>query len=190
MAAKPKPAAAPPPEPPPVVVARPGLNLLAFTAAPWWPLVKYGLMALVAVIAIALVANWWNDLWSWLPWSAESRAARAEAAAETSAGQASTAALQTEGAQETIQRVEVVVTQRRAADAATAALTTQARSSDDADQPLAPDRARRLRDHDGELCRLRPSLAGCAEPAETRPTAARRDAEDGERPVRPLQAPE
>lgn len=51
---------------------------------------------------------------------------------------------------------------------ATATAETRARTADDADAPLDPARARRLRDHDRELCRLAPALAGCpasADPA-------------------------
>lgn len=50
----------------------------------------------------------------------------------------------------------------------TATAIQQAREADDADTPLAPDRVRRLDDHDRELCRHAPALcarAGAAEPA-------------------------
>jgi hypothetical protein len=50
----------------------------------------------------------------------------------------------------------------------TATAIQQARDADDADLPLAPDRVRRLDDHDRELCRYAPALcagAGKAEPA-------------------------
>lgn len=50
----------------------------------------------------------------------------------------------------------------------TAAAIQQARQADDADLPLAPDRVRRLHDHDRELCRHAPAPcagAGAAEPA-------------------------
>ena len=49
---------------------------------------------------------------------------------------------------------------------ATVAAETRARTADDADTPLDPDRARRLREHDRELCRLAPVFAGCAAPAD------------------------
>ena len=44
---------------------------------------------------------------------------------------------------------------------ATAAAETRARTADDADTPLDPDRAQRLHDHDRQLCRLAPAVAGC-----------------------------
>ncbi|MEH6699872.1 MAG: hypothetical protein V7672_14340 [Brevundimonas sp.] len=50
----------------------------------------------------------------------------------------------------------------------TATAIQQAREADDADTPLAPDRVRRLDDHDRELCRHAPALcagAGTADPA-------------------------
>ena len=51
---------------------------------------------------------------------------------------------------------------------ATATAIQQAREADDADTILAPDRVRRLDDHDRELCRHAPALCagpGAAEPA-------------------------
>lgn len=45
---------------------------------------------------------------------------------------------------------------------ATATAETRARTADDADTPLDPARAQRLRDHDRELCRLAPAVASCA----------------------------
>lgn len=50
----------------------------------------------------------------------------------------------------------------------TTAAIQQAREADDADTPLAPDRVRRLDDHDRELCRHAPALcagAGATDPA-------------------------
>lgn len=49
---------------------------------------------------------------------------------------------------------------------ATASAETRARTADDADTPLDPARAQRLRDHDRELCRLAPAVGGCAAPAD------------------------
>jgi len=50
----------------------------------------------------------------------------------------------------------------------TAAAIQQAREAEDAETPLAPDRVRRLDDHDRELCRHAPALcagAGTTDPA-------------------------
>ena len=48
----------------------------------------------------------------------------------------------------------------------TATAIQQAREADDADTPLAPDRVRRLDDHDRELCRHAPALCADADPSE------------------------
>ncbi|MDP3378571.1 MAG: hypothetical protein Q8S53_09410 [Brevundimonas sp.] len=49
----------------------------------------------------------------------------------------------------------------------TATAIQQARDADDADTPLAPDRVRRLDDHDRELCRHAPALCAGAGKAES-----------------------
>ncbi|MGW8704739.1 hypothetical protein ACWGLL_02850 [Brevundimonas sp. NPDC055814] len=49
---------------------------------------------------------------------------------------------------------------------ATVAAETKARIADDAETPLDPARAERLRGHDRELCRLSPAVAGCAAPVD------------------------
>lgn len=49
---------------------------------------------------------------------------------------------------------------------ATAAAIQQAREADDAAIPLAPDRVRRLHDHDRELCRHAPATCAGAGPVE------------------------
>ncbi|WP_339932377.1 hypothetical protein [uncultured Brevundimonas sp.] len=56
----------------------------------------------------------------------------------------------------------------------TAPAILEARLDDDADLPLAPSRARRLRAHDRELCRLAPAV--CAGPATADPAGAGDDA--------------
>jgi len=86
---------------------------------------------------------------------ADARTAQAESDAEArrieSAGQAQQAA-----------RLEIHHRQILAVERATVAAVTQARSADDANDPLDPVRADRLRAHDRELCRLAPDLDGCA----------------------------
>ncbi|SJM63804.1 hypothetical protein FM111_09905 [Brevundimonas diminuta 3F5N] len=54
----------------------------------------------------------------------------------------------------------------KAVTQATVAAEIRARTADDTDTPLDPDRAQRLRDHDRELCRLAPVIAGCAAPVD------------------------
>lgn len=74
--------------------------------------------------------------------------------------QAAVARLETDGARQTAQRVEVVVRQREAATAAVSQLTAQALISEDAHAPLDPARAARLRDADRLLCD-QAALVGC-----------------------------
>ena len=81
---------------------------------------------------------------------------------EAKADQVVTSSQETIGARQSAQRVDVVVTQTRAADAAVYDLAAAAMTSEDAHAPLNPDRAARLRHADGELCRISPDLDGCA----------------------------
>lgn len=87
--------------------------------------------------------------------TAQARATQAERDAEArrieAAGQA----------QQGIQ-LEIHHRQTLAVERATVAAVTQARSAEDANDPLDPMRADRLRAHDRELCRLAPDLDGCA----------------------------
>lgn len=91
-------------------------------------------------------------------------AARAQARNATvmAAAQADARRIETEGAVAQAQRVDHYHHMTGAADRATTAAVALARSADDADHPLENRRADRLRDHDGELCRVAPDLDGCA----------------------------
>ncbi|QCQ99451.1 hypothetical protein [Brevundimonas sp. SGAir0440] len=91
-------------------------------------------------------------------------AARIQArdAAAVAAAQADARRIETEGAAVQARRVDHYYHTTGAARRVTTAAVAQARSADDADQPLETLRADRLRDHDGELCRIAPDLAGCA----------------------------
>jgi len=90
--------------------------------------------------------------------------AAARAAVKTAAveARAAVASLETEGAQASASRVEVVVRQREAAATTVADLTAKALTSEDAHAALDPDRVARLRDADRQLCLAAPELAGCA----------------------------
>jgi hypothetical protein len=81
---------------------------------------------------------------------------------EAALAQAAVAGLETQGAQASAQRVDVVVHQRDAANSVVAQLMPQALKSEDANAPLDPARAARLRDADRQLCLTAPGLAGCA----------------------------
>ena len=91
--------------------------------------------------------------------AAQTQAKAAAAAAQT---QAAARQIEAEGAAAQAQRVDHYQQKTTAAERATAAAVIQARSADDADQTLDARRAVRLRDHDGELCRIAPDLDGCA----------------------------
>ncbi len=87
--------------------------------------------------------------------AAEARATQAESDAEARRIEAAV------GAQQSA-RVEIHHRQTLAVERATVAAVTQARSAEDANEPLDPVRADRLRAHDRELCRIAPDLDGCA----------------------------
>jgi hypothetical protein len=87
---------------------------------------------------------------------------------EAALAKAAVAGLETQGAQASVQRVEVVVRQRDAANGVVAQLLPQALKSEDANAPLNPDRAARLRDADRQLCIASPDLAGCAQSGDAR----------------------
>lgn len=81
---------------------------------------------------------------------------------EAALAQAAVAGLETQGARDSAQRVELVVRQRDAANDTVAHVAAKALTSEDADAPLNPDRADRLRAADDSLCLAAPGLAGCA----------------------------
>jgi len=104
-------------------------------------------------------------------------AARERPKVESALEQAAISGLQTRGELATAQRVEVVVRQREAAARSVAQITEDALKSEDADAPLDPARAQRLRRSDKRMCDASPGLAGCA---------ADRDPGGGETSVRNL----
>lgn len=129
------------------------LNTRTFTPLGW-------LIAGIALLmAIALFAWGWNNLWAWLPWSAEARLDRAEARADHAESNALARGLEAQGNAEQVRRTEAYGDIRVRVESATAESITQARSAPDATDPLAADRAARLRDHDRRLCDIAP--AGC-----------------------------
>lgn len=94
----------------------------------------------------------------------ETKAANAELQAKTSG-------VEVKAAEESAQRVDVVVRVRESAQQSVSNLSREAQGAPDATAPLSADRAQRLRDHDEFLCGLRP-LQGC-------PAAAGADARGG-----------
>lgn len=86
--------------------------------------------------------------------AAQARAGRAEADARART-------LERDGEREQRRRLDHHHQRQAAVELATAAAKTQAGQAHDAFEPLDPHRARRLGDHDRELCRLAPHLSGC-----------------------------
>jgi hypothetical protein len=75
--------------------------------------------------------------------------------------QAAVAGLETAGAKQSARQTAFAVARRDAATDATAKLTTEALTSEDARALLDPARADRLRADDHELCLTAPELVGC-----------------------------
>ncbi|MDP3405032.1 MAG: hypothetical protein Q8S03_10110 [Brevundimonas sp.] len=119
------------------------------------------LAGLAILIAIALLASAWDRLWSWLPWSTERQLASESRRADAAEDQAMTSDLTAEGQGDQVRRIDTYTHQIITIQTATAAAAAEARSAPDAETLLDPDRADRLRQHDGELCRIAPALAGC-----------------------------
>jgi hypothetical protein len=117
------------------------------------------LAAFAAVLAIAAGLYWKGR---------HDDAVRERPKTEAALATAAVAGLETQGAQASAQRVDVVVHQRDAANAVVAQLMPQALKSEDANAPLDPARAARLRDADRQLCLTAPDLAGCAQSGNAR----------------------
>lgn len=109
--------------------------------------------------------------------SAERRATQAVAAAGEATTNAAARQIEAAGAADTTTRVEVVLQQGAAAEQAAFSLTSDARIAIDAKDPLDPDRVRRLRDVDQQLCAIRPVACSPGGPA------ASGHAADGDGPV-------
>jgi hypothetical protein len=89
-------------------------------------------------------------------------AARVQPKLEAAVAKAAVAGLETQGAQQSAQRVEAAVRQRDAAAGTVAQVTARVLTSEEANAPLSSDRASRLHDADRQLCVADPELAGCA----------------------------
>jgi hypothetical protein len=89
-------------------------------------------------------------------------AMRARPKTEAALAKAAVAGLETQGAQQSAQRAEVVVRQRDAANGVVAKLMPEALKSEDANAPLDPARTARLRNADDGLCVADADLADCA----------------------------
>lgn len=138
-----------------------GLSLLrALTPAGWLALSAAGLA--VAALVLGGLGFRWDpfDLDRRRLDRAEMRAIDARAEAAVRRAEASAQAGQ-------VARLDTAMRTSVALERATFRSLQDARTADDASEPLPADRVDRLRDHDRELCRLAPDLEGCG--AETDP---------------------
>lgn len=127
---------------------------------------RYVLIIGLVIGLVILVANLWNGLWSFLPWSAESRLQRSESAREYAESNASARTLESQGNAEQIQRVETFHRQEVVLRDLTEQSINEARSAPDATDRPSPEYADALRAADERLCHL---YAGCSTPEADRP---------------------
>lgn len=127
-------------------------------------LIGYAVAAVTILAIVVITFAAWSRLWSWLPWSAESRAERAEARAVVAEDTARSAVARADGEAEVgraIERQTIII--REAASAAYQSELT-VRTAPDADTPLDPDRARRIHDAQRSLCVAAPTVCTTASP--------------------------
>lgn len=110
--------------------------------------------------------------------SLQKRADRAEAAAVAANADAAARRIESAGAADTVQRIDRITVQIRAADAIAHQSALSAQDAPDAKHPVDPARLARLRHADQQLCDLRPGI--CADAP-----AAARDAGPGDDSLRP-----
>ena len=123
----------------------------------------WGIVLFVGVAILLLVVLGRGLGLRWDPLDLEARrldAARREV--KTASAEAAARALEVEGAVAQARRVENHHQQQVAVTRATAISKAEARNAYDAERPLDPDRAARLRDHDRELCKLAPAVCHAA----------------------------
>lgn len=155
------------------------MSLQLFPARPLVPVwAKWLAAAVTIIVLIAVTASAWDRIWSWLPWSTEKRLERAIDDRDQARAEAESRGLEAAGQAAQVERIEAVTRVIIETQAATAEVVAAARSAPDAETPLDPARADRLRAHDRELCRLSPALVGCA-------AAAADSAGDGGDAMRP-----
>lgn len=129
-----------------------------------WRLLGYAVAAVLALAAL-------NHLAGFVPFTPQWSARQAVAKAERLEGQVSTLEREAAGQTEIAAATEIHHTREVVVREIAAQAETEARNAPDADTPLAPERADRLRSHDLRLCNEFPGL--CADPdlAGSRPDA-------------------
>lgn len=110
--------------------------------------------------------------------SLQKRAERAEASAAAANTDAAARRIESAGAADTVQRIDRITVQIRAADAIAHQSALSAQDAPDAKYPVDPARLARLRHADQQLCDLRPGT--CADAP-----AAARHADPGDDALRP-----
>ena len=125
---------------------------------PAW--IKVAVVALAGMAVVAVAAQQWDRLWSWLPWSDERRLERVINQRDQLAAEAVAQSAHIEALTEQARRVETVHRQVIELRDLTDPVINEARSAPDASILLDPDRADRLRGHDRKLCEL--ALGACA----------------------------
>lgn len=125
--------------------------------------VGLGLAALAGLVVLLVLGRGLGIHWD--PFGlGERRLEAAEQRARAAAADATARRLEVEGAVDQARRLDHHHQQSVELARVTAAADAESRNADDADVPLDPARAARLRAHDGELCRLAPDLCGAAAP--------------------------
>ena len=126
-------------------------------------LTPLGWLALVGALVLLLAIAGRGLGLTWDPFDLQQRRLEvADARATYAESDAEARRIEAAGQGQQAARVEIHHRQTLAVQRATVAAVTQARSAEDANDPLDSVRADRLRTHDRELCRLAPDLDGCA----------------------------
>lgn len=129
-----------------------------------WRLVGYVLAAVLVLAAL-------NHLAGFLPFTPQWSARQAVAKAERLEDQVSTLEREAVGQAEIAAATESFHTREVVVREIAAKAETEARNAPDADTPLAPERADRLRSHDLRLCNEFFGLCADPDPAGSRPDA-------------------
>jgi hypothetical protein len=130
-------------------------------------LTPLGWLATVAAVALLVLVVGRGAGLRWDPLQLQARRLEtAQRRADRAEVERAARALEAEARGRQLDHLDAFHRHTQAVARATAAAETRARTADDAETPLDPARARRLHDHDRELCRLAPAVGGCAAPAD------------------------